>query len=110
MNTRELDTQAAPNKWWAARDARMRNFAMSTKYTDAQKVQAERMRLGLGMVYSTAKEIHINFRKRFIAIKIEQPTVRDRKNLALLEADYTRAGIVKKVTAQGIIYEIPNKG
>lgn len=110
MNSRDLDTQSAPNKWWAAQDARMRNFAMSTKYTESQKIQAERMKLGLDMVYSSPKEIFINYRKRFIAIKIEKPTVRDRQNLKLLEAEYAERGIVKKVTAQGIIYEIPNKG
>jgi hypothetical protein len=103
MLANELDTKAAPTAWYAARDARMRNFAMSTNYSEAQKVQAERMKLE--MVYS-AKSIHINFRLKFITIKLESPMVRDRKTLALLEQDYERAGITKQVSAQGVIYRI----
>ena len=105
MLANELDTKAAPTAGFAARDARMRNFAMSTNYSEAQKIQAERMKLGLEMVYS-AKEIHVNFRLKFITIKLESPLVRDRKTLALLEQDYERAGITKQISAQGIIYRI----
>lgn len=105
MQANELDTKSAPTAWYAARDARMRNFAMSSNYSEAQKVQAERMKLGLEMVYS-AKGIHVNFRLKFITLKLENPTVRDRKNLALLEQDYEKAGITKQVSAQGIIYRI----
>jgi hypothetical protein len=105
MQANELDTKSAPMAWYAARDARMRNFAMSTKYSEAQKVQAERMKLGLEMVYS-AKGIHINFRLKFITLKLENPNVRDRKTLKLLEQDYEKAGITKQVSAQGIIYRI----
>jgi hypothetical protein len=105
MQAKELDNIRAPVAWYAARDARMRSFAMSTKYSEAQKVQAERMKLGLEMVYS-ARDIHINFRLKFITLKLENPTVRDRKTLALLEQDYEKAGITKQVSAQGIIYRI----
>jgi len=106
MQATELDTKNAGfYARAAAMDARMRNIKMSSGYTDAQKVQAERMKLGLEMVYST-NEIHINFRLKFITIKLESPLVRDRKNLALLEKDYNRAGITKQISAQGIIYRI----
>jgi hypothetical protein len=106
MKANELDTQPAGSYAYAAvRDARMRNFAMSSKYNEAQKIQAERMKLGLDMVYS-ARAFHINYRMKFIAIKIENPVVRDRKNLKLLEKDYEAQGILKEVTPQGIIYRI----
>ena len=106
MKAKELDTQPAGYYAYAAvRDARMRNFAMSSKYNEAQKVQAERMKLGLEMVYS-AKGFYINYRAKFIAIKIENPQVRDRKNLKLLEQDYEKAGISKEITPQGVIYRI----
>ena len=106
MQAKELDTKSAGYYAYAAvRDALMRNFAMSSKYNEAQKVQAERMKLGLEMVYS-AKGFYINYRAKFIAIKIENPQVRDRKNLKLLEKDYEKAGILKEVTPQGIIYRI----
>jgi hypothetical protein len=106
MNATELDTKAAPFAWIAARDAAMKSYAASTLYTDAQKVRAERMKLGLEMVYA-ARSAFITYRKKFVTIKLDQARVRDRKTLALLEQDYTAQGdITKVVTDQGITYRI----
>jgi hypothetical protein len=106
MNATELDTKAAPFAWIAARDAAMKSYAASTLYTDAQKVRAERMKMGLEMVYS-ARSAFITYRKKFVTIKLDQARVSDRKTLALLEQDYTAQGDVTKViTDQGITYRI----
>ena len=106
MNATELDTKAAPFAWIAARDAALKSYAASTLYTDAQKVRAERMKLGLEMVYS-ARSAFITYRKKFVTIKLDRARVRDRKTLALLEKDYTAQGdITKVVTDQGITYRI----
>jgi hypothetical protein len=106
MNATELDTKSAPFAWIAARDAAMKSYAASTLYTDAQKVRAERMKLGLEMVYS-ARSAFITYRKKFVTIKLDQARVSDRKTLALLEQDYTAQGDVTKViTDQGITYRI----
>jgi hypothetical protein len=109
MQERELETKSAGYyAYAAARDAAQRSYIASTHYTEQQKVRAERMKLALELVYS-AKAVHINYRERFIAIKLDQPTVRDRSNLAAMEADWAAAGVVKRATAQGIIYRIPKK-
>lgn len=105
MKANHLETTEATNKWWAARDARMRNIANQSSYTQKEQLAAERMKLALGLVYS-AKDIHINYRKKFIAVKVDNPTIKDRKNLRLLEKDYTAAGVIKKESAQGFIYQI----
>ena len=106
MNATELDTKAAPFAWVAARDAAMKSYAASTLYTEAQKVRAERMKLGLEMVYA-ARSAFITYRKKFVTIKLDQARVRDRKTLALLEQDYTAQGnITKVITDQGITYRI----
>jgi len=106
MNAVEFDTKAAPFAWVAARDAAMKSYAASTLYTEAQKVRAERMKLGLEMVYA-ARNTYITYRKKFVTIKLDQARVRDRKTLALLEQDYTAQGdITKVVTDQGITYRI----
>jgi len=106
MNATELDTKSAPFAWVAARDAAMKSYAASTLYTEAQKVRAERMKLGLEMVYS-ARSAFITYRKKFVTIKLDQARVRDRKTLALLEQDYTAQGdITKVITDQGITYRI----
>jgi len=107
MKAQELETKSAGYfAYAAARDASMRAVAMWSHYTDRERVRAERMKLGLEMVYN-AKGIHINPRGKFIAVKVDRPQVRDRKNLALLEKDYELLSITKVVTEQGITYRIP---
>ena len=107
MQAQELETKSAGYyAYAAARDASMRAIAMWSHYTDRERVRAERMKLGLEMVYN-AKGIHINPRGKFIAVKVDQPQVRDRKNLALLEKDYELLGITKVLTQQGVTYRIP---
>ena len=106
MNAVELDTKEAPFKWIAARDAAIKSYAASTIYTEVQKVQAERIKLGLEMVYS-AKHIFITYRKKFITIKLDQARVKDSKTLKLLEQDYEKlGGITKVLTDQGVTYRI----
>jgi hypothetical protein len=107
MKAQELESKSAGYyAYAAARDASMRAIAMWSHYTDRERVRAERMKLGLEMVYN-AKGIHINPRGKFIAIKVDQPQVRDRKTLALLEKDYELLSITKVVTEQGVTYRIP---
>ena len=109
MKERELETRNAGfYAYAAARDARMRATAMWSHYTEAERVRAERMKLALELCYS-AKNFYINPRGRFISIKIDNPRVKDRSNLALLEQDYVEQGITKIVTVQGITYRIPKK-
>jgi hypothetical protein len=81
---------------------------MWSHYTEAERVRAERMKLALELCYS-AKNFYINPRGRFISIKIDNPRVKDRSNLVLLEQDYVEQGITKIVTVQGITYRIPKK-
>lgn len=106
MQESTLDTKQAPNAFFAARDARMRNYAQGSSYSAAEKLRAERMKLGLELVYA-ADEIHINYRGKFIAVKLSNARVRDRDSVNALEAAYAVEGIVKRVSAQGTIYRIP---
>ena len=107
MKAQELETKSAGYfAYAAARDASMRAIAMWSHYTDQERVRAERMKIGLELVYN-AKGIYLNPRGKFIAVKIDQPQVRDRKTLALLEQDYELLGITKVLTKQGVTYRIP---
>jgi hypothetical protein len=109
MQERELDTPSAGfHAYAAARDAARRSYAASTHYTEQQKVRAERMKLAIELMYS-ARAVHLNYRKGFVAIKLDSPRVIDRANLALMEAEWAAVGIAKVATAQGIIYRIPKK-
>jgi hypothetical protein len=105
MQVNEIDTKSAPNKWWAARDARMRNYANSTLYSEHQRIAAERMKLALELVYS-AKAIYIAYGKTGISLKVDKPLVRNRRELSLLEQGWALVGICKRVSAQGVIYRL----
>jgi hypothetical protein len=82
----------------------MRNIVNKSHYAESVHIRAERMVLALGLCYA-AKGIHEAFGKKGVSIKVDRPTsVRDRRNLQLLEADWAELGVVKKVSAQGVIY------
>lgn len=106
MLTSVLETKEATNAFFAQRDARMRNYAMSSTYTQSQRVRAERVKLALELVYRS-KEVYINYRKNFIAVKLCNALVRDKQAVADLEQFYAQEGIVKRESAQGTIYRIP---
>ena len=107
MLTHTSETKDAGSYAWAAmRDARMRNEALKSTYSDAERLRAERMRIGLECVYRS-NEVHINYRKKFIAVKLSNAIVRDRASVADLESFYASQGISKEITAQAIIYRIP---
>jgi hypothetical protein len=106
MQVRDLDNNSAGQyAWAAAQNARMTSVVNSSHFNDAQKLLAERMKLALEMVYSS-RAVHLNYRKKQITLKVDQPTVRDRKMLKVLEADWTGLGVIKRVSAQGINYAI----
>ncbi len=107
IKSMDSDTKAAGRFAYAAvLDARMRNEAGKSHFTEREIIRAERMKQGLGLVYG-CKDIHINYRQKFIAVKVDAARINDRKTLALLESDYEQEGVTKFVTAQGITYRIP---
>ena len=107
MKELELESKSAGHYAYAAvRDARIRSYANSTLYTDTQKVRAERMKGALELCYMHSG-IHINYRQRFVAIKVDGAEIKRRQELRLLEQDWANEGITKRVSAQGVIYRIP---
>jgi len=106
MRTVNLNTEEAPNKFWALQDRRMRNVVNKSLYSYAQQTQLGRIKLALeevinGIVYD------VGYGKRSAAVKVQAGAqVRDRKLLALLEADWAAAGIYKKVSPQGFQYHL----
>lgn len=104
MLERQIDTQEAPTKWWAAQDARMRNIANKSHYPESTHIRVERMVLALGLCY-VARGIHEAFGRKGVSVKVDHPTfIRDRRNLELLEAEWAEQGVVKKTSPQGVIY------
>jgi len=108
MRVSMLETKEAEDKFklGAYLDARVKSYAASTGYSEAQKVKAERMKIVLDLVYS-ADSIYVTFRKKFITIKLHNAKVLRKNDLRDLENDWEKTGISKAVSAQGVIYRIP---
>jgi len=106
MVTQELETRSAGRyAYFAAQDAAVKSYAASTHYTSQQKLNAERKKLVLEMAYYG--EVYVNYRKRFIALKVANTNVQNRKLLQELEQDFAAQNIVRVQTPQGVVYRIP---
>lgn len=103
MQTQDIETKPAPNKAWAVIDARMKNIVNASHISQIEKLRAERMKLALELVYH-AKDIYISYGKKGISIKVDQGKVSDRKNLRMLEDGWTKDGVTKRRSEQGVIY------
>jgi hypothetical protein len=91
--------------WYAQRDARMRSVVNSSLFNDNQKLKAERVKLGLEMTVF-AEQIHIEYRKKFISVKVHKPRHIDKKTLAKFESDWTNEGYTKVLTSQGFTIRV----
>lgn len=97
---------AGKHAWFAAKDASMNHAINASRFTQEQHVRAERVKLALELVYSCEKVL-VHNNKTFIRVKVINGTVRDRKNLRLLESDWAKEGIEKVHTDTGaIIYRV----
>ena len=106
MNEKETNHKSAGQfAWFAERDARLRSAVNSSLFSEKQKLRAEQVKLGLEMVFN-AEKVYIEFRKKFISVKVNKPALKDRKGLALLEMCYKNEGFVKCKTAQGFTYRL----
>ena len=107
MHTVNLDTKESNNKFFALQDRRMRNHANKTLYTAAQQIRLERIKLALEMVLrGTVYEP--SFGKKSASVKVQDGAlIADRKMLRVLESDWAKEGIFKKVSAQGFQYHMP---
>jgi hypothetical protein len=104
QKARNIDRDSAPIPWAAVANARMLNIANASLYTDAQKARGLRMAYALELCYK-ADGIHVNYRKTFIAVKVDNAQVWNRKELLALEASWGN-DVQKIITKQGIIYRI----
>lgn len=78
-----------------------------TNCTSDERSRAERLKLGLEMVYSSA--VSIIYRKHYIAVKVAGPKVSDMYNLLMLEREYNKEGITKERLDDEVVYRIERK-
>lgn len=104
QKARNIDRDSAPIPWAAVANARMRNIANASLYTDRQKAKAIAMSHALELCIN-CDGVHVNYRKTFIAIKVDNPHIYNRHSLRLLEESWGN-NVEKIITPQGYIYRI----
>lgn len=106
MFEKETEYKAAGKfAWFAGKDARQKHLANASRFTDAQKAKAERIKYALELVYS-ADTITITNCVKWIRVKVHNGYVKDEKNLAILETEWAAQGISKIASSQGCIYRV----
>jgi hypothetical protein len=103
-----INTVAADdnNKRGAAMNAHFRNREMAGTYTLSQQCLAQRALDLLDTAYAYA-ESYINYRKKFIAVKIEGAIKRDRALAKEAVSILEDRGYEVVSSAQGIVVRIP---
>ncbi len=104
MKTIEKETRSAPCAWWAAQDARMKSYANKSHWSQEVHLKVDRMKVALGQLY--AGKIYEAYNPKRVSIKIDQPIVKDRQWLKLMEEEWERRGVTKTITSKGILYRV----
>jgi hypothetical protein len=102
LNYRDADE----NKRGAALNAHFRNREMAGTYTLGQQCLAQRALDLLDTAYAYANS-YINYRKKFIAVKIESAIKRDKKLAEQALSILQERGYEVVATPQGIVVRIP---
>jgi len=102
LNYRDADD----NRRGAAVNAYYRNRELACTYTREQQCLAQRALDILDCAYAYAQS-YINYRKKFIAVKLEGALKRDRARAAEAVSILESRGYEVVSTAQGIVVRIP---
>ena len=102
LNYRDADD----NRRGAAVNAYYRNRELACTYTREQQCLAQRALDILDCAYAYAQS-YINYRKKFIAVKLEGALRRDRARAAEAVSILESRGYEVVSTAQGIVVRIP---
>ncbi len=97
---------AEDNRRGAALNAYYRNREMASTYTLSQQCLAQRALDLLDTAYAYAQS-YINYRKKFIAVKIEGAIKRDRRLAAEAVSILEGKGYEVVATPQGMVVRIP---
>lgn len=108
MQVTTLDTKATNRPWFAIADAQRRNSNNASFYTPEQRASAQRALDIIDLAYAY-KASFINFRQRFIAIKLDQAIAKDKKMVKEVDAILSEKGFTKAISAQGCVYRISYK-
>jgi hypothetical protein len=103
--TTELETKKSKSAWFAINDADRYSTECASRYTSKQRATAQTAVDLLDMAYRY-KGLYTNFRKTFIAIKVDNAQVKNRAVLIEVDAILEGKGFTKAVTPQGVVYRL----
>ena len=106
--TSEIDNESVvQDRIFAAADARRRNALYEGQYTAKQRAFAEAFKAQVANAYIRSK-VYLNYRERFMAIKVDRPSVRDRISSAVAGTEdfCAKQGITAHRTASAIVFRI----
>lgn len=105
MLTIEMDSPQSNFPMFAAMDCMRRNANNRTLFSFKEQTEARTVADLLDTAYSC--KIDINYRKKFIAVKMHNPVVRDRKFARKLDIIFSeKKYMTKVVTPQGVVYRL----
>lgn len=99
------ENTTAPIKWFAVVDAAKRNLKYKQQYSQRQQARAVSIKDLLDCAYNHSG-IYINYRKKFIAVKIAAPQVKNPAVRNALLDMCTGAGYPIVSTDQGMIIRL----
>jgi len=106
VEERKLNTRSAGRFAFAASlDAERRNNENASCYSSAERSAANTARDLLDMAYAY-KGLHINYRKTFIAVKVDAPLVKDKLTVRAVKDVFKEKGYEVLVSPQGIVVRI----
>lgn len=106
--TSEIDNEnVVQDRVFAAADARRRNALYEVQYTAKQRAFAEAFKDQVANAFIRSK-VYLNYRERFMAIKVDRPSVRDRISsaVAAVEDFCAKNGITVHRTAGALVFRI----
>jgi hypothetical protein len=106
--SREDDVKSTTSKLFCALDAQRRNKQHIDSYTEMTKDFSGVLLTLVGMAYPSS-QVYRNYRKDFIAIKVDSPTMHDKASstVAALDEYCTLNRVFKAQSGRHIIYRIP---
>lgn len=107
LDERELATVPASNKFAAVYDAERYSDECRMRYSGAERARAETFCDVARLAY--LGRLYVNYRKGFIAVKIDRAETRDRQAVKVVDQICEERGYVKAHTPQGIVFRIPRK-
>lgn len=102
----ECFSNKAKRAFLAKTDAEEISAKNESSFSADQKQYAQAVKSNLSSLY-TFKNIYINYRQRFISVKVAHAEVANTKELRKYESRLTRDSVAKVITKTGVIYRIP---